>query len=164
MTFERLNAYQSANAPLVAWFEDASQRVGSALRRSHRGCQGDCLRSRRRASCRRFRGRTIAGREGRHRNGRRYALRQHRHQCGRPVVGARTATAINAQYRIVRSTASLNGSGEQNTVRSVLMFMSALDFDDAFKSRIIVRARGRSAGGLHRSRTPASIFSTAWRS
>ena len=29
MTFERLNAYQSANVLLVAWFEDASQRVGS---------------------------------------------------------------------------------------------------------------------------------------
>ena len=131
MTFERLDEYQSTNAPLFAFFEKAGASVGALIARSAPEPKEphDAPEVRTPADAEGVIRAAVVTPSGS------IAVNAVR-QPSAPGTDL-DCNSINAQYRIDRSNASLNGSSEPNAVRSVRMFMSALDFDDAFKSRIM---------------------------
>lgn len=136
MTFEVLGKYQSANAPLFAWVEKAAAGTAELLSPDTADDKEAAILSVTTEP---------PGPDAPSKAGIQPAVMASpagdiiRTGSAQPAGSTLAAACdrIDAQYRITKSTASLNGAGEKNVIRSIRLFMSALDFDDAFKNRIL---------------------------
>lgn len=135
MTLEELSKYQSASAPLVSWIGNAAAGTMELLSPERADDKAAAILSVTTASpgpaasAADLRPAVMAGPGG-------DIVRTGYVQPAGSAL-ATECDRVDAQYRITKSTASLNGAGEKNAIRSIRLFMSALDFDDAFKNRML---------------------------